>query len=527
MTFLSKDQKNLAMQMLRRKGLNSSDNNQLTQPEKSSALSGPLSHPQEGLWFLDQLHPGGDAYSIPCTIRIQGALDVSAISKALQEIVARHQSLRTVFSTDDDGSPLQTVQPDLPNFMEIVDLTSMAEEQREQEVVRRATLEIKKPFDLSIGPLFRVVLIVVAPDDHVLCVNLHHIVADGWSLGIFSRELDALYGDFKAGTTGSLRPLKLQYLDFARWQRRHLRDSNLSQHLSYWRDQLGDVTTSTDLPSANDNRTESGFEGSHEQLKLDSTTTRACRALARSQSVTLYTILLASFYCVLGAVTRERRLVVGSTFANRKHTDFEPIIGHFVNTLPIVAQLDDELTFEKLVGRLQRTVLETQNHQDLSLGTIVKQLDLDRQLGSNPLFSIVFDFLTPDQNPAYFGYGMSFRAEGEYRLGDLRVTPMDVEGGIARFDLAIFLWDFEDSIQGAVEYRSPQIEASAVQALISHFKVAVECAIAAPDIALGDIFSAIERDVDRLRSVEGKKSKNAIRKSLRNIKARASNEELR
>ncbi|MFP2934660.1 condensation domain-containing protein, partial [Pyxidicoccus sp. 3LG] len=280
----------------------------------------PLSFAQQRLWFLDQLQPGSSAYNMPSPVRLTGALDVTALERSLDALIRRHESLRTTFASP-QGEPVQVIHPELDFLLPVVDLGALPGEQREAEAHRLATEEGVRPFDLSRGPLFRASLLKLAPDDHVLLLTVHHIVSDGWSMGVLVRELASLYETFASGGTPQLPPLPVQYADYAVWQRSWLSGDVLEAQLDYWKRQLGDAPRVLELPTDRPRPPVQTFHGAMHPFMLPSELGQRLETLAREHNATLFMVLLAAWQTLLYRYSGQEDLVVGSPIAGRNRTE--------------------------------------------------------------------------------------------------------------------------------------------------------------------------------------------------------------
>jgi NRPS condensation-like uncharacterized protein len=303
---------------------------------------------QQRLWFLDQLEPGTAAYNLPRVFRITGAVNVEALSKAVQAIVARQESLRTVFTVA-EGEPKQVVLPTLEIDLSVDNLPGMPESEREQEALRRAAEEARKPFNLEAGPLVRILLFRLRPDKHTLVLIMHHIITDGWSMNVMFRELTELYDSFAAGRKPQLPPLPVQYSDFSEWQRKNVTSEFLANQSEYWRRKLQGAETILDLQTDFDRPPSRSGHGKTKSLRIDQKTTEKLKALGRSEGATLFMTLFAVFQTLLWRYTSQDSILVGTPIADRAQVEFENIIGFFVNTLVLRADFPGRCTFRELV----------------------------------------------------------------------------------------------------------------------------------------------------------------------------------
>ena len=325
-------------------------------PERAAQESAPLSFAQQRLWFLDQYEPNSSFYNLPSVMRLKGFLNVSALEESLNEIIRRHESLRTTF-TKIDGEPVQVIAPSLSLSLGVVDLSQLVESEREEEARRLSSEEARCPFDLARGPLIRAALIRLGPQDHVLVLTLHHIVSDGWSTGVLHSELAVLYRAFCHSEPSPLSPLAIQYADYAVWQRERLKGEVLESQLGYWKKQLEGMPAVLNLPTDRPRPAVQSFRGQRQILELSPELTAGLKELSRKGGVTLYMTLLAAFQTLLYRYTGQEDIVVGSPIANRNRTEIEGLIGFFVNTLVLRTDLEGEPSFEEALRRVRESAL--------------------------------------------------------------------------------------------------------------------------------------------------------------------------
>lgn len=413
----------------------------------------PVSDQQRYLWFLSQLTPELPVYNMPSARRLQGPLDEQALRNAVAELVARHESLRTRFRSE-HGLPCQVIDPPGPAPLEVIDLRSLPAADRLEQATRLAEQEIRRPFDLSTGPLLRCWLARLADDDHVLLVTCHHIISDGWSVGIITRELAALY----AGRGDELPPLKLQPVDYAAWQQRQLSVDTDSDPLSYWRERLADLPTldvPTDRPRANHPNWQGGFYS----RPLASELIERAKQVAVAESVlSVLSVLTAAFYAVLFRYTGENDMVIGSVFSGRTRVELESMVGFFANSLVLRTDLTGDPTARELIKRCNSTVLGAMGHQDVPFGSVVQELKPERVAGRNPLFQICFTMLNED-------------FVGEYSFGNVAVSRLPLQLGTSRFDMA-----FQVNIGSGgahsvrIEYSTELFDSDRIGRLVDHFE---------------------------------------------------------
>lgn len=433
----------------------------------------PLSLNQECLWFIDQLSEGQASYTIPGALRLQGRLDVNSLRQSLSEIVNRHEILRTNLVME-NGKAFQVIVDARPTELQVIDLQNLEPDRRETEALRLAQVDARQPIELRSGPLLRTTLVRLSESDHVLLVNFHHIIADGWSLGIFHNELSTLYAAFVRGEKSPLPDLNIQYADFAIWQRQHLVGDQIQSSLEFWRGQFEDDLPTTNLPNERPRSDQPSFRGGHESVRISGELSAALRELAHREHVTLYVLLMSAFAILLNRWLRQSDLVVGSTYANRNQRELEPLIGFFATTLPFRIRLNGNPDVSEVVQQVAQTAMDVSSHQHLPLANIVKELQPTRDLSRNPIYQIVFDVLTPDHNPAVYGYGLMAGTNERRQWANLELTPFDVDSCEARFDLAVFLWDLPDAICGTFEYRADLFDAQNISQLVTQFVLVLQ-----------------------------------------------------
>lgn len=466
---LSSKKRALLEAMLREEGLEFSPGRVI--PRRKEAEVAPLSFAQQRLWFLDCLEPGSPAYNIPRAIRMRGALDVAALERSLGEIVGRHESLRTTIATV-DGHPVQRIAPVGRWSLRLPDLNGFSESEREAEVRRVAEEEVRRPFDLGRGPLFRANLLRIAPTDHLLLVTMHNIVSDGWSMGVFRREFRDLYAAYSAGRESTLGELPVQYGDFAAWQRAWLSGNVLERQLSYWREQLAGLPV-LELPTDRPRPPAQSFRGARHRWTLSSGLTEALKRLGHQQGCTLFMTLLAAFNTLLHRYSGQDDIVVGSPIAGRNHPDTEGLIGFFLNTLVLRTKLSGNPTFRELLDRVREVALGAYAHQDLPFEKLVEELQPERTRSHNPLFQVLLVLQNAPTPPA--------------ELRGLTLSPFEIDRGTARFDLTVNLGETPEGLSGFVEYCTDLFESVTVRRMLGHFRTLLEGIVADPDQRLSQL----------------------------------------
>src|SRR5436305_5868975 len=410
----------------------------------------PLSFTQERLWFLDQLAPESAAHNIPCPLRLTGPLDPAALEHALGEVVRRHEALRTTFPSV-DGRPVQRIAPPAPFHLPEIDLCALPPAAREAAAARLAGEEARRPFDVGGGgeeSLLRVCLLRLgepgARDDHLLLLTLHHLVADGWSLGVLAREIAALYRARREGAPSPLPPLPVQYADFAAWQRRRLAGPALAELLAWWRARLAGLPV-LELPTDRPRPALETHRGDRRRFALPPALTAALAAVGRSRGATLFMTLLAAFSALLARYSAQEDLAVGSPVAGRTRAEVEGLIGVFINTLVLRQDLAGDPAFGALVERVRDTALGAYAHQEMPFEKLVEELRPERRLGHSPLFQVLF-ILQSDPLAAEARAAAAPEAS-------LTLRPIDVHPGVSRFDLTLSAVESDGGLLGYLEYK--------------------------------------------------------------------------
>jgi amino acid adenylation domain-containing protein len=449
----------------------------------------PLSFAQQRLWFLDQLIPNNAFYNTPAAVSITGSLNLDALEQTFNEIVLRHEALRTTFVTV-EGQPVQAIAPTLTIPLPVIDLRDLPDAKRENEAQRLTTEEAQRPFDLSKSPLLRVTLLRLDETEYVLSLILHHIVSDGWSMGVLIREIAALYTAKSNGKPSSLPPLPIQYADFAYWQRQWLQtvgathESPLQAQLAYWRQQLDGISM-LNLPTDRPRPAVQTYQGATQLLQLPTSLSDALQALTQQEGVTLFMTLLAAFQTLLYRYTQQEDIAVGSPIANRNRSEIEGLIGFFVNSLVLRTNLSENPTFRELLSRVREVALGAYAHQDLPFEKLVEELHPERNLSQNPLFQIVFALQNAPMEPL--------------ELPGLTLSPLQfVDTKTTRFDLEFHLWEGahnNDGISGFVVYSTDLFDEATISRMLGHFQNLLESIVANPEQRIADlqILSEAER----------------------------------
>lgn len=432
----------------------------------------PLSFAQRRLWFLEQLNPGTSAYSNPIAFRITGGLDVLALQQALNEIIRRHESLRTTFRSY-NGITVQVILPPCKLDMPIIDLEHLAEAEREAEALRLVTDESQKLFDLEKGPLLRGLLVRLREDKYILSLTTHHIISDGWSLSVLIRELNELYAACQNGEPAHLAALDIQYADFAAWQLSALESGQLKSQLAYWKDQLSGGLPVLELPTDRPRGPVQTSNGTYQLVGLPASLTHSLKALSRREGTTLFMTLLAGFQVLLGRYTNQDAIIVGSPVANRNRAQLENLIGFFVNMLPLRTDLSGDPSFVDVLKQVRDVALDAYANQDVPFEKIVEELHLQRDLSRNPVFQVLFALQNAQTD--------------ELRLPGLTLSALSLETRVSKFDLSLTLMETGQGLEGALEYNTDLFDAATVCRFFTHFQRLLGEAVADPDQRISEL----------------------------------------
>ncbi len=446
----------------------------------------PLSYAQTRLWFLDQLQPLGGSYNIPLTLRLVGTLNQAALEQSLQEIIHRHEALRTNF-INVDGQPNQIIQTETTwslSIIECEDLPTTEKEIATQQLVQKQAIQA---FNLANEPLVRATLVVLSETEHALLVFIHHIVSDGWSMGVFIQELEALYNAYSQGQPSPLAPLPIQYADFAIWQRQWLQGDVLQSQLSYWQQQLADAPTLLSLPTDQPRGAVQTYHGAYQELALSKELTVALKQLSQKESVTLFMTLLAVFQILLWRYSGQDDICIGTPIANRNRTEIEGLIGFFINTLVLRTRLDGNPTFRQLLSRVREVALGAYAHQDLPFEMLVEALQPERNLSHNPIFQVWFNL----QN----------LADTQLELFGLSVEPILISEAASKFDLSLYVAEHEQGITLQLLYNAHLFTSERMVEMMQQYHHLLNQIVVDADSALADSCkeaSYAERSVGKL-----------------------------
>jgi amino acid adenylation domain-containing protein/non-ribosomal peptide synthase protein (TIGR01720 family)/FkbM family methyltransferase len=456
--------------MLRKEGV------QLPSKEKISRRGAngpaPLSFAQEQLWLIHRLEPGLTAFNIPIGVRLTGPLDIRALEQSVNEIINRHESIRTVFTIVDER-PAQILTTPEPVSLHVTDLSAIPEDEREAEVRRLTIEEARIPFDLEHGPLVRMSLFRLTPEDHVFLLLLHHIISDGWSTGILISELNALYRAYANGQGSPLPALEIQYADYADWQRKTLTREALNTQLEYWKQQLNGAPAVLNLPTDRPRPAVVSYRGANESYPLSKKLLDGLKALGQEEGATLFMLLLAAFNALLYRHSGQQDLVVGTPSANRERAEIQGLIGFFINTLVFRTKLSGDQTFRELLQDVKATAIAAYAHQELPFMKLVEELRPERSTSYQSLFQVLFTVEhAPDK-------GMS--------LPGLKLRSFKVDPGTATVDLALILEEHAHGMTVFVQYATDLFDRATIARMLEHFEILLEAIVSNPDQRLNEL----------------------------------------
>ncbi|NCS15837.1 MAG: amino acid adenylation domain-containing protein, partial [Microcystis aeruginosa G13-12] len=424
----------------------------------------PLSFAQTRLWFLAEFESNSSFYNIPLALGLEGTLNSEILIQSLEEICDRHEALRTNFITV-DGIPTQIIQTRTWTVT-VVDLQHLSSSEKviaSQELTQNQAIQ---PFDLASEPLIRITLVVLSETEHLLLVCMHHIVSDGWSMGVFLQELTALYNAYIQGLSSPLNPLSIQYGDFTLWQRQWLQGEVLQQQLDYWQKQLAGAPALLSLPTDRPRPNQQSFAGGHLPFSLSWELTEKLTQLTQEQGVTLFMTLLTAFAVLLYRYTEQEDILIGTPIANRNRREIEGLIGFFVNTLVLRIDLSGKPNFNQLLGRVREMAMDAYAHQDLPFEMLVEVLQPERDLSHAPLFQV--DFLLQNSPPS------------PLELTGLTATPLTTENDTAKFDLTLAMENTGAGLQGVWEYNTDLFDRSTIERLTGNFITLLEALVVNP-----------------------------------------------
>lgn len=481
----------------------------------------PLGLAQERLWFLNQLESGNPFYNVAIAVRLTGQLNIVTLERSLNEVIRRHEALRTSFP-DVSGRPIQVIHPTLQVTLSIVNCTTI--ESSKSKIQNYILEEVQQPFDLSQVPLLRAKLLHLREDEHMLLLTSHHIISDGWSVGVLIQELVMLYEAFSSekrfsrgeatpfmssacGET-SLPELPIQYADFADWQRKCLQGSVLETQLGYWQQQLGGILPTLQLPTDRPRSAIQTFQGAKQSLAFPKALTEALKVLNQQEGVTLFMTLLAVFKTLLYCYTNQEDILVGSPVAGRTRAETKGLIGFFINTLVLRTDLSGNPSFQELLKRIRKVALEGYAHQDLPFEKLVEELQPQRDLSYNPLFQVMF-ILQNTPIPSVMS------------LPGLTLFPLEVDSGTSKFDLKLSLWESSEGLNGSLEYKTDLFDATTIARMGNHFERLLRQVVAQPDIRLSELATILAKAENQQQQLKAREMEATSLQKLKLTKRKA------
>jgi amino acid adenylation domain-containing protein len=452
-------------------------------PRRADRGAAPLSFAQQRLWFLDQLVPGNPFYNIFDAYRLRGVLDRDAVGRALEAIVARHEALRTTFAVV-DGRPVQVIAANQRVEIPVAD-SGVGRAEREKRAQEWISATARRPFDLGRGPLLVAGLLRLDEEEHVLLLTMHHIVSDGWSMGVFIQELARFYEEFSGGPPAALPEPPIQYADFAVWQREWLSGEVLEEQLSYWSRQLTDLPV-LELPTDRPRPPVQSFRGREHSISFPKTLTEGLSELSRREGATLFMTLLAAFQVLLARYTGQEDVVVGSPIAGRTDVETEGLIGFFVNTLVLRGDLSGKPSFCEFLRRVRETALGAYAHQDLPFEKLVEELKPERDLSQNPLFQVLFALQNAPASP--------------FELAGLKVTPLPADSRTTHFDLEVYVGEEPGGLTCTFVYATDLFDAGTIVRMMGHYQTLLGAIVADANQRVSEL--AILTEAERRQVVE-------------------------
>ena len=480
---LSPDERSSLVMRLKRKARNAERVVDQTIRRRENRIDAPLSLAQQRLWFLHQLDPGNDPYYLPFYYRLTGPLDVAALERGLNEVIRRHEILRTVFR-ERDSKVVQSVLPSFDLALPKFDLSQLSKTQADQEAQCLVDAEAARPFNLEQGPLLRAMLLRKSDEEHGLSLIIHHIVMDGWSIDIFMGELIVLYGAFSANEPSPLADLPLQYADFAAWQREWITGGVLEEQLAYWKKQLSGDLPMLEVPTDHPRPLRMTYRGADGDFDLTQDLIERLNELGHREGATLFMTLMAALLSLLHRYTGQEDIILGTAIAGRNHAEIEKLIGFFINTLVLRTDLSGNPSFRELLGRVREVALGAYEHQDVPFEKLVEELQPERDLSRQPFFQVMVNFQNaPAETPVSRG---------------LKITPKNV-GNQTRFDLELHLWVDPEGLLGNLIYNTDLFEQSTIARMLRHFETLLEGIAANPEARLSELPLLTKEEQEQFR----------------------------
>ncbi len=457
---------------------------ELLHQEANKPQSFPLSFAQQGLWLTYQIAPDSPLYNIGCAITITGPLQKKQLEQSLSELVRRHQALRTRFELQ-EGYPMQVIEAARAVWLPVVDLTALSATLQATEAQRLSRQEVETPFDLAKGPLMRVRLLRLETEKHLLLFSLHHIIADGWSMGILFQELGALYTAFNANLPSPLPRLAVQYSDFTLWQREWLTNDKMAAQLTYWQQQLANLPRLV-LPTDRPRPAKRSLAGMLEPFQLSPEITRQLKALSQDSGVTLFMTLLAGFQVLLARYSGQDDIVVGTPIANRPREELAGLVGVFANMVVLRTDLSDDPSVRELLLRVREVALGAYAHQDIPFERLVEELQPERGLGYNPLFQVMLALQNAPAKPL--------------TLPGLELQLVLSQSETSKFDLSLELWEGPEGLNGMMEYSTDLFNAGTIRRMLNHYRQLLTAMVEQPEQRLSALSMLTADEREQLRA---------------------------
>jgi hypothetical protein len=434
----------------------------------------PQSSAQKRQWFMEQLMSGG-VYNVPQAFKITGNLQIGRLEEALNLILRRHESLRTVFKVI-GNEPCQVINDWQALKLEVIDLSDLPDEVKEAEAVNLAMHEARAPFDISVGPLWRNKIIKLSENQHLFIIIMHHIISDGWSFGVLIKEIAQWYS-ILSESKPHLPPLPIQYADYSEWQREQLESEMLQSQLQYWKKQMQNAPTCIHLPLDNHRPKLQTYMGAAKTFTVSGEDLRALQAIAETEKATTFQIILAVLKVLLYRYTLDEDLAIGIPTANRMLKEVENLIGLFINTLVVRTQLSGEMRFNNYLQIVRKTCLEAFEHQTLPFERLVEELQVERRLEHSPVFQVL--------------YAQTEGSMVGIEMPGLTVTPVPIHSGTAQFDLSLYLTVLADGAMGYFEYNTDLFETATIDALVADFHTLIKNIINNPQASIDTLVANI------------------------------------
>ncbi|MFN6465769.1 MAG: non-ribosomal peptide synthetase [Nostoc sp. DedVER02] len=471
----------------REQGIDSKRNNRAIEKvrrgNQTESQTFPVSFAQQRLWVLAQLEPDNPFYNMFKAVRLNGRIDIEVLERSLNEIIRRHEILRTTFSAV-EGTPVQIIAPHATMKLSVVNLQYLSGREQSEQLQLLATQDQLQPFDLTKGLLLRVTLVQLKSESYALLLTMHHIIGDGWSMGVFIKELSSLYQGFLVGDSSSLPQLPIQYADFTIWQRQWLQGKALQTSINYWTQQLADAPPLLELPTDRPRSSVQTFRGWCFSFQLDAKVTASLKELSHKSGTTLFMTLMAAYAALLFRYSGQQDILLGTPIASRNHQEIEGLIGFFVNTLVMRTRLEDNPSFSKLLTQVRSTCMDAYANQDVPFEQIVEALQIERSLSHSPLFQVMFALQNAPME--------------QLETPELAVTPLHLDNVNAKFDLTLQMWEQDNCLQGFWQYNTDLFDEDRIARMTGHFQTLLAGIVANPQASVGTLPLLTERERHQL-----------------------------